>query len=116
MRCYKQISCIFSLGAFDNPLTLKNIQDEDIDDIEQSIRENRFFKLKNVKNIEEVFGKEFGSNLSNFQFKRGDRELIKELSKHVKNKINNIGLQYFTSVPSEQINKNSCNIYNGLQM
>lgn len=104
------------MGAFDNPLSLKNIQDEDIDDIEQSIRENRFFKLQNVKNIEEVFGKDFGSNLSKFKFKRGDRVLINELSKHVKTKINNVGLQYFTSFPSKQINENSCNVCNGIQM
>lgn len=98
----------FSWGAFGNPLALKNIQDDDIDHIEQSIREKRFMELQNTQNVENQIGMDLAANLSKFEFRRGDRVLIKELAAHVKSKINEKGIQYFNSKIGGQINKISC--------
>lgn len=69
------------MSSFCNPLALKNLRDDDIDEIERSIRLKKYPELRKCENLQEIFGKELAADLSLFEFKRGDRVLIKEQNK-----------------------------------
>lgn len=85
------------MSAFDHPLVLKNIQDQDIDYIEQSIREKRFKEVQNPQLLERIDTK-LAANLDKFEFKRGERVLIKAIAAHVKSK----NVQYFASTVNDE--------------
>lgn len=89
------------MAGFGNPLSLRNINDNHICDIEESIRKRDFPELKSLQYVKKVFGE---VDLNTFQFRRGDVALIKELADHVKATINKSGLKHFTT--HSKVNEN----------
>lgn len=95
---------IFSYCGFNNALSFKNITDSHIDAVEEFIRTNISSVLKSENN-EDLYGPFFAKNPQCFTFLAGDRELIKELSSHVRNIVDkngkNSGLIHFKSIESK---------------
>lgn len=82
------------MAGFGNPLSLKNINDHHICDIEKSIQKREFPELNSLQYVKKMFGE---VNLDTFQFRCGDVALIKELADYVKTVINKSGLKHFTT-------------------
>lgn len=90
-----------------NAITFKNVNDEILNLIEKSVQtklENYLSKLESELNAKKIdkndFFGEHSSNTTQFEFSIGERMLIKELSLHVKRKVDckhpNSDLKYFT--------------------
>lgn len=82
--------------GFANPLSFKNVDDAQIEKVENFIK----FKLSDKsKSKEELFGKIFVNNPTQFEFLPGERLLIKELVVHVRQIVDsggkNKGLHHF---------------------
>lgn len=92
-------SSVNSICGYANPLSFKNISDNDIEYVEQIVRENAInIAMKDLKKnigsdceillddhqLTDIFGKMYKSNHTEFRFLRGEIQLIKELVDHVK--------------------------------
>ena len=80
----------------------QHINDDDIDAIEKSVRENDFIRIKLTQEMVNMLGEDIPQNLFEFRFRRGDRILIKELASRVKNRIAIEGLKHFVSTECER--------------
>lgn len=93
--------------GYAHPLAFKNVNDEHIDKVEEFIK----FKLKDEsKSKEDLFGKTFANNSTQFEFLPGERLLIKELVAYVLQIVDsdgkNKGLHHFRKKNSSVEMKN----------
>lgn len=88
----------FSLCGYGNALSFKNVVDDDIEYVEKHVREklSRESKLKLKEIMKPIFGSEINADLSNFELRRGDAVLVKELALHVELTCIEHGPKYFT--------------------
>lgn len=94
----------FSYCGFNNALSFKNITDTHIDAVEKFIRTDIPNVVK-TENSEDLYGPFFANAPQCFTFLPGDRELIKEISSHVRHIVDkngkNSGLIHFKSIESK---------------
>lgn len=95
-----------SVCGFSNALAITEIDDDDIDYIEASIRDistnsdqNSQFTdddhLNENQKIVDFFGKQYVQRAAQFKFERGERKMIKQLAAHVKAVIETEGYDRF---------------------
>lgn len=90
-----------SVCGFSNALAITEIDDDDIDHIESSIRNRSAdaitdeMHLIENQNIVEFFGKQYVQRAVQFRFERGERKMIKQLALHVKGVIETEGYDRF---------------------
>lgn len=89
------LKCYSSCG-YGNALSFKNIEDYDIEYVEKHVREklSHDCTLEFKQHMGQIFGSN-GADLNHFQFRRGDKQLIKELVDHVKITVNQFGCKHF---------------------
>lgn len=88
---------LIRLHGFGNALAFQHIDDDDLDAIEISIRENKFHQSKLNRDIFDILGNDISQNLREFKFRRGDKILIKELAARVKDSVSTLGIKHFAS-------------------
>lgn len=97
------ITIAYRLHGFGEALAFQhNICDEDIDAIENSVRENEFIRSKLTREMFDVLGEDISQNLSEFKFRRGDKILLKELAARVKNTVDSQSVKHFVPVECEK--------------
>lgn len=90
------------LHGFGNAFAFQHIDNDDIDPIENSIKGNEFIQSKLNREQLGLLDKNISQNLSEFQFRRGDKILIKELAARVKNTVDTLGIKHFVPVEFEK--------------
>lgn len=87
--------------GFGNPLSFKSITDDDINFVEDSIKQKAQSIFKNIvetKSVIEydtlvnIFGENYAAKPNEFTFLRGERKLINELVQHVEKEVNRGGI------------------------
>lgn len=92
--------------GFANPLAFMKVTDDDIDFVEESIRDRALSLVRQQSDpkceiqieherLVDIFGKNYASNPKNFHFERGDKVLIKSLIEHLKQIVENEGYVKF---------------------
>lgn len=99
----QSFNILYRLHGFGNALAFQHIDDGDIDGIEHSIKENDFIRSKLNREMFDILDNDISQNLSEFEFRRGDKILIKELAARVKNTVDIHGVKHF--VPVEYANE-----------
>lgn len=86
-------------------MSFKNIEDYDIEYVEGYVRKNNSHccTLELKEHMEHIFGND-GVDLSRFQFRRGDKQLIRELVNHVKITVDKMGCRHFANILPEPVN------------
>lgn len=90
------MSNYFRYCGFGRAISLKNIDDSAINDMEKFIRED-VSNLIPIDSAKEDFFGPFARNPKRFVFLPGHRHLIRELSSHVKKVVDRNGLKYFNT-------------------
>lgn len=74
----------FSVNGFGNALAFQTIEDSDISSMEKFMRTNDAELSNVVENKKDLYGETFAANPKKFQFRPGDKKIIHELVRHVK--------------------------------
>lgn len=103
--CIFRISNGCSLCGFTDALSIKSVDDEDIDYVQNFIRDKLLERISTIYEISEsdyvfFFGQTFLSNPAQFEFDRGERKQLKAIVSYVKSVVDrpegdNIGIQHF---------------------
>lgn len=105
---FQSIFQYFSTCGFGNALAFKNVTDEYINDVEQSIRQMNV-QAVNTLNAEDIYGKFYGKNPENFKFMSGEKLFIKQIVEYVKTTVDkngeNTALSHF-KLPTETVDYN----------
>lgn len=101
-RNFTNYNCIFSCSGFGNALSFKDVNDDDISNIQNYVRTNSSHIIATNHTLKkaDIFGALYANHPEQFQFSPGDAILIKQLANQVKKAVDgngpNSGLNHFS--------------------
>lgn len=92
------ITTMLELNGFDSAVTIEELQDSDIEYFEKFVKENMSEIITKVNESDpnkEIYLTKFEKNPDKFKFLRGHSILLKKIVQFTKEKIKNIGYEFF---------------------